>query len=79
MSERCERTSERKSEWPSAYVLILGCSEPLCSVHQVRAKKTKYLLYANLETTWNWTPPLSRMDCLEADPKMVLSFLSMAD
>ena len=32
MSERCERTSEWTSEWPSTYVLILGCSEPLCNV-----------------------------------------------
>ena len=27
-SERCERTSERTSEWPSTYVSILVCSRP---------------------------------------------------
>ena len=27
-SERCERTSERKSEWPSTAVWILGYSDP---------------------------------------------------
>ena len=29
-SERCERTSERTSEWPSTYVSILVCSRPQC-------------------------------------------------
>ena len=33
MSERCERTSERTSEWPSTYVLILACSRPRCVAH----------------------------------------------
>ena len=28
MSERCERTSERTSKWPSTYVSILVCSRP---------------------------------------------------
>ena len=28
MSERCERMSEWKSEWPSTYIWILGCSAP---------------------------------------------------
>ena len=28
MSERCERRSERTSEWPSTYVFILCCSRP---------------------------------------------------
>ena len=28
MSERCEGTSERTSEWPSTYVSILVCSRP---------------------------------------------------
>ena len=28
-SERCERTSERTSEWPNTYVPNLGCSAPL--------------------------------------------------
>ena len=32
MSERCERTSERTSEWPSTYVSILVCSRPQCVV-----------------------------------------------
>ena len=32
MSERCERMSERISEWPSTYVLILGFSKALCIV-----------------------------------------------
>ena len=27
-SERCERTSERTSEWPSTAVCIFGCSRP---------------------------------------------------
>ena len=27
-SERCERTSERTSEWPSTYIWILVCSRP---------------------------------------------------
>ena len=27
-SERCERTSEQTSEWPSTYVSILVCSRP---------------------------------------------------
>ena len=31
MSERCEQMSKWTSEWPSTYVLILGCSEPLWS------------------------------------------------
>ena len=30
MSEWCERTSERTSEWPSTYVSILVCSRPQC-------------------------------------------------
>ena len=30
-SERCKRTSEQTSEWPSTYLPILGCSAPLCS------------------------------------------------
>ena len=30
-SERCERMSERTSEWPSTYVSILVCSRPQCS------------------------------------------------
>ena len=30
-SERCERTSERTSEWPSTYVSILVCSRPQCA------------------------------------------------
>ena len=30
MSERCERTRERTSEWPSTYVSILVCSRPQC-------------------------------------------------
>ena len=30
MSERCKRMRERTSEWPSTYVRILGCFEPLC-------------------------------------------------
>ena len=29
MSELCERTSKRTSEWPNTYVPILGCSAPL--------------------------------------------------
>ena len=29
-SERCERTSERTSEWPSTYISILVCSRPQC-------------------------------------------------
>ena len=29
-SERCERTSEETSEWPSTYVSILVCSRPQC-------------------------------------------------
>ena len=29
-SERCERMSERTSEWPSIYVSILVCSRPQC-------------------------------------------------
>ena len=28
MSERCERTSERTSEWPSTYFSTLVCSRP---------------------------------------------------
>ena len=28
MSERCEQTSKRTSEWPSTYVPILGVSNP---------------------------------------------------
>ena len=32
MSERCERTSERTSEWLSTSVCILGCSGPPCSL-----------------------------------------------
>ena len=28
MSERCERTVERTSEWPSTYIPILRCSKP---------------------------------------------------
>ena len=28
VSERCERTSERTSEWPSTTVCILGCYRP---------------------------------------------------
>ena len=30
VSERCERTSKRMSEWPSTYVTILVCSRPQC-------------------------------------------------
>ena len=30
MSERCERTSERTSEWPGTYVPITSLSEPPC-------------------------------------------------
>ena len=30
MSERCERTSEWTSEWPSTYVWVFGRSGPLC-------------------------------------------------
>ena len=30
MSQRWEQTSERTSKWPSTYIGILGCSEPLC-------------------------------------------------
>ena len=30
VSERCEQTSKWTCEWPSTYVGILGCSEPLC-------------------------------------------------
>ena len=29
MSEQCERTSERTSEWSSTYASILVCSAPL--------------------------------------------------
>ena len=37
MSEWCERTSKRTSEWLSTYVLILGLSEPQCAgVYQMR-------------------------------------------
>ena len=32
MSERCERTSERTSEWPSTSVFILGYSGPQCDL-----------------------------------------------
>ena len=35
MSERCERMSEQASEWPSTYLLILDCSEPLWVVVMV--------------------------------------------
>ena len=28
MNERCEKTSERTSEWPATYVLIFDYSEP---------------------------------------------------
>ena len=35
-SERCERTSERTSEWPSTYVPILGCSAALWHAQQVQ-------------------------------------------
>ena len=31
ISERCERMSERTSEWPSTYVSILVCSRPQCN------------------------------------------------
>ena len=31
MSERCKRMSKRTSEWPSTYVLILGCSGSKCT------------------------------------------------
>ena len=31
MSERCEQTSKRTSEWPSTYIPILGCSKPPCT------------------------------------------------
>ena len=31
-SERCERTSERTSEWPSTTVCILGCFRPECHI-----------------------------------------------
>ena len=31
MSERCERTSEQTSEWPSTYDSIHGCFEPQCA------------------------------------------------
>ena len=29
MSERCEQTSKLMSKWPSTYIAVLGCSEPL--------------------------------------------------
>ena len=35
MSERCERMSKQASKWPSTYILILGCSEPLWVVVMV--------------------------------------------
>ena len=34
-SERCERTSERASEWPSTSVCILGCYRPQCLDHTI--------------------------------------------
>ena len=36
MSERCERTSERTSEWPNLYVSILICSRPQCSAKSIK-------------------------------------------
>ena len=30
MSERCKRTSEKTSEWPSTSVCMFGCSGPQC-------------------------------------------------
>ena len=35
MSERCVRTSERRSKWPTTYVSIHGSSEPQCSIFSV--------------------------------------------
>ena len=32
MSEWCERTSLRRSEWLITYVPVLGCSEPPCNM-----------------------------------------------
>ena len=37
ISERCERTSEQTSEWPSTYIPILGCLEPLWTRTNFRA------------------------------------------
>ena len=38
MSDWCERTSERTSEWPSTFVRILGWSAPLCGVVEARCR-----------------------------------------
>ena len=35
MSERCVQTNIRTSGWPSTYVPILGCSEPLCTLSRM--------------------------------------------
>ena len=40
MSERCERTNEWRSKWPSAYIGILGCSEPLFVIPPFRPSAT---------------------------------------
>ena len=39
MSEGCERTNKLTSEWPSTFVLILGCSESLCYVATSASKR----------------------------------------
>ena len=42
-SERCERTSERISEWPSTYVSILVCSRPQCITFALGINLTSFI------------------------------------
>ena len=41
VNEWCERTSKWMSEWPNTYVLILGCSEQLCTDAYTDARRAK--------------------------------------
>ena len=44
MSERCERASERTSEWPSTYVPITSLSKPPCAGMRLPAKTSSFFL-----------------------------------
>ena len=61
-SERCERTSERTSKWPSTYVPILGFSNPSCVGELPNSRQTrKFLRWTRF--SWRVICPSERSCC----------------
>ena len=62
VSERCERTSKRMSEWPSTYVTILVCFRPQCDgkdekkrlFNSLKSKKNNEKKRQEIETSMGW-------------------------